>query len=48
VCYERPEDAGLHGLNCAGFGSSVCVTASFGLRAAAQVLDKLKAQARSG
>ena len=46
VCYERPEDAHLHGLNCAGFGSSVCVTATFGLRAAAQVLNKLAARAR--
>lgn len=45
VCYERPEDAHLHGLNCAGFGSSVCVTASFGLRAAAHVLNKLAARA---
>jgi tRNA A37 threonylcarbamoyladenosine dehydratase len=43
VCYERPEDAHLHGLNCAGFGSSACVTATFGLRAAAQVLNKLAA-----
>ncbi len=41
VCDERPEDAALHGLNCAGFGSSVCVTASFGLRAAAHVLSRL-------
>jgi tRNA A37 threonylcarbamoyladenosine dehydratase len=46
VCYERPEDAHLHGLNCAGFGSSVCVTATFGLRAAAQVLNTLAARAR--
>lgn len=46
VCYERPEDAHLHGLNCAGFGSSVCVTATFGLRAAAQVLNKLAAHAK--
>ncbi|MES2772011.1 MAG: tRNA cyclic N6-threonylcarbamoyladenosine(37) synthase TcdA [Pseudomonadota bacterium] len=29
------------GLNCAGFGSSVCVTASFGLFAAAAVLEHL-------
>ncbi|MGI4857906.1 MAG: tRNA threonylcarbamoyladenosine dehydratase [Janthinobacterium lividum] len=29
---------GPAGLNCAGFGSSVCVTASFGLAAAAHVL----------
>ena len=41
ACYERPEDAHLHGLNCAGFGSSVCVTATFGLRAAAHVLNRL-------
>jgi len=46
ACFERPEDAHLHGLNCAGFGSSVCVTATFGLRAAAQVLNKLAAQVR--
>jgi tRNA A37 threonylcarbamoyladenosine dehydratase len=45
VCYERPEDAHLHGLNCAGFGSSVCVTASFGLRAAAHVLNRLATRA---
>ena len=44
VCYERPEDAHLHGLNCAGFGSSVCVTAAFGLRAAAHVLNRLAAR----
>jgi len=44
VCYERPEDAHLHGLNCAGFGSSVCVTATFGLRAAAHVLNRLTTQ----
>lgn len=43
VCYERPEDAHLHGLNCAGYGSSVCVTAVFGLRAAARVIDALAA-----
>jgi tRNA A37 threonylcarbamoyladenosine dehydratase len=46
VCYERPEDAHLHGLNCAGFGSSVCVTATFGLRAAALVLNRLAATTR--
>lgn len=33
--------AGPSGLNCAGFGSSMAVTASFGLAAAAQVLRKL-------
>ncbi|MDP2810279.1 MAG: tRNA threonylcarbamoyladenosine dehydratase [Rhodocyclaceae bacterium] len=33
--------AGLHGLNCAGYGSSVCVTAAFGFAAASRVLDIL-------
>ncbi len=33
--------AGPVGLNCAGFGSSVCVTASFGFAAAAHVLRAL-------
>lgn len=41
VCYERPEDGRIHGLNCAGYGSSICVTASFGLLAAARVLNRL-------
>lgn len=41
VCDERPEDGRIHGLNCAGYGSSVCVTATFGLMAAARVLDRL-------
>jgi tRNA A37 threonylcarbamoyladenosine dehydratase len=31
------DEAGLHGLNCAGYGSSVCVTAAFGLAAAARI-----------
>jgi len=35
------------GLNCAGFGSSVCVTASFGFAAAAYVLRILAAQANA-
>lgn len=35
------------GLNCAGFGSSVCVTASFGFAAAAYVLRLLAAQANA-
>lgn len=38
---ETGEQAGVTGLNCAGFGSSMVVTASFGLVAAAQVLRKL-------
>ena len=32
---------GISGLNCAGFGSSIVVTASFGLAAAAHVLRQL-------
>jgi len=43
VCYEKPEDAHIHGLNCAGFGSSVCVTSTFGMLAAARVLNELAA-----
>ena len=45
---KRPEAAacdvdepGLHGLSCAGYGSSVCVTASFGLAAASRALALL-------
>ncbi len=38
---------GVSGLNCAGFGSSVVVTASFGLAAAAHVLRRLAAEAKS-
>jgi tRNA A37 threonylcarbamoyladenosine dehydratase len=36
---------GVTGLNCAGFGSAVTVTASFGLIAASWVLRKLVEQA---
>ena len=32
-------DHGPAGLNCAGFGSSVCITAVFGMTAAAQVIN---------
>jgi tRNA A37 threonylcarbamoyladenosine dehydratase len=39
--------AGVTGLNCAGFGSSIVVTASFGLAAAAQVLRNLAAAAKA-
>jgi tRNA A37 threonylcarbamoyladenosine dehydratase len=35
------EPAGVTGLNCAGFGSAMVVTAAFGLVAAAHVLRKL-------
>lgn len=38
-------DAGVTGLNCAGFGSSMVVTASFGLAAAARVLRNLAEEA---
>jgi tRNA A37 threonylcarbamoyladenosine dehydratase len=45
---RRPEAAacdvdepGLHGLSCAGYGSSVCVTAVFGLAAGARALARL-------
>ncbi len=41
-----PGHTGPVGLNCAGFGSSVCVTASFGFAAAAFVLRDLAKQAR--
>jgi len=37
-------DAGVTGLNCAGYGSAMVVTASFGLVAASHVLRKLAAQ----
>ncbi|HEV2612424.1 MAG TPA: tRNA cyclic N6-threonylcarbamoyladenosine(37) synthase TcdA [Noviherbaspirillum sp.] len=42
---DGDDSAGVTGLNCAGFGSSMVVTASFGLTAAAQVLRKLAADA---
>jgi len=39
---EEPNEAvALQGLNCAGYGSAVTVTAVFGLVAAARVLDRL-------
>lgn len=38
---DADERSGVTGLNCAGFGSSMVVTASFGLVAAAHVLRKL-------
>jgi tRNA A37 threonylcarbamoyladenosine dehydratase len=46
---EIPEvdNAGVTGLNCAGFGSAMVVTASFGLVAAAQVLRKLAEESES-
>jgi tRNA A37 threonylcarbamoyladenosine dehydratase len=38
---EAATSSGPVGLNCAGFGSSVCVTASFGLAAVAHVLREI-------
>ena len=46
ACDERPGDGRWHGLNCAGYGSSVCVTATFGLMAAAHTIERLLAVAR--
>jgi tRNA threonylcarbamoyladenosine dehydratase len=39
----QDDKAGITGLNCAGFGSAMVVTASFGLTAAARVLNALAA-----
>lgn len=36
------DEAGLHGLNCAGYGSSVCITATFGLLAASRAMAWLR------
>jgi tRNA A37 threonylcarbamoyladenosine dehydratase len=44
ACAVGDNAAGITGLNCAGFGSSMVVTASFGLVAAAQALRKLAAE----
>ncbi|WIM04975.1 MAG: tRNA threonylcarbamoyladenosine dehydratase [Candidatus Nitricoxidivorans perseverans] len=37
------DESGLHGLSCAGYGSSVCVTAAFGFAAASRALGILAA-----
>lgn len=42
----HPKSAGLQGLNCAGYGSSVCVTSAFGMAAAARVLRAIAAAVR--
>ncbi len=39
---DRPPGGGIRGLGCAGYGSVVTVTASFGLFAAACVLNRLQ------
>ena len=41
------DSAGVTGLNCAGFGSAMVVTAAFGLVAAAQVLNRLAIEANT-
>ncbi|HZW11707.1 MAG TPA: tRNA cyclic N6-threonylcarbamoyladenosine(37) synthase TcdA [Noviherbaspirillum sp.] len=46
ACALDTDPAGVTGLNCAGFGSSMVVTANFGLVAAARVLQKLAAEAK--
>lgn len=45
---DNAAQAGVTGLNCAGYGSAVVVTAAFGFVAAAHVLRKLAAQASPG
>lgn len=47
---EAGDDEGVTGLSCAGYGSSVVVTASFGFAAAAHALRKLadRAEAHAG
>lgn len=40
---ETDAEAAVTGLNCAGYGSSVCVTAPFGFAAAAALLSKVLA-----
>jgi tRNA A37 threonylcarbamoyladenosine dehydratase len=42
------EDAGITGLNCAGYGSSVCVTAPFGFAAVSLLLNRLLNGSQSG
>lgn len=43
---DADDRSGVTGLNCAGFGSAMAVTASFGMVAAAHVLRKLAGDAR--
>jgi len=44
----RKQEAGVTGLNCAGFGSAMVVTASFGLVAAGFVLRKIMERPEDG
>jgi tRNA A37 threonylcarbamoyladenosine dehydratase len=41
-------DTGITGLNCAGYGSSVCVTAPFGFAAVSVLLNRLSNGSQSG
>lgn len=43
ACEVPTPASALQGLNCAGYGSSVCVTAGFGMTAAARVLRRIAA-----
>lgn len=45
ACDAPAAASGVTGLNCAGYGSSVCVTAPFGFAAAASLLKKIAAPA---
>lgn len=45
ACDAGDRPSGPQGLNCAGFGSSVCVTAAFGFAAASRALALLAASA---
>ena len=45
LCETAAESSGITGLNCAGYGSAVVVTASFGFVAAGFVLRKLSEKA---
>lgn len=48
ICDPDSQEAGITGLNCAGFGSSVSVTATFGLVAVSHVLGKIAESACKG
>ena len=45
---ERAPQPGLTGINCAGFGSAMVVTATFGMVAAGHLLRKLAEQVEAG
>mgnify|MGYP003485977196 CR=1 FL=1 len=41
TCSVDGDDRSVTGLNCAGYGSAMVVTATFGMAAAAHILNKL-------